>query len=109
MKESSGSFLLTSSYDNSLKIWAHPGWTPVKELQGHDQKVMGCDISQDNNWIVSCSYDKTFKIWAHEQFWYQWQQTQLCLIDQTAIFVYINHPSFQRQSNSNKLKLSNNN
>lgn len=65
-QKSGGHYLLSSSYDYMLKIWAHPGWTPVKELKGHDQKIMGCDISADNNWIVSCSYDKTFKIWSHE-------------------------------------------
>ena len=64
--EIGGNFLLTSSYDYLLKVWAHPGWTPVKELKGHEQKIMGCDISADNNWIVSCSYDKTFKLWSTE-------------------------------------------
>lgn len=61
-----GKYILTSSYDYMLKVWAHPGWTPVKDFKGHDQKIMGCDISSDNNWIVSCSYDKTFKLWSTE-------------------------------------------
>lgn len=65
-QKNNGHYMLTSAYDNLLKIWAHPGWTPVKELKGHDQKIMGCDVSADNNWIVSCSYDKTFKLWSME-------------------------------------------
>lgn len=65
-QKSKGQYLLTSSYDYLLKIWAHPGWTPVKELQGHDQKIMGCDISPDNKWIASCAFDKTFKLWCQE-------------------------------------------
>jgi len=64
--ENDGNFLVTSSYDYLIKVWAHPGWTPVKELKGHEQKIMGCDISADNKWIVSCSYDKTFKLWSNE-------------------------------------------
>jgi U4/U6 small nuclear ribonucleoprotein PRP4 len=58
--------LLTASYDYMLKVWAHPGWTPVKDLKGHEQKIMGCDVSPDNNYIVSCSYDKTFKFWSND-------------------------------------------
>ena len=60
--------MITSSYDNLIKVWTHPTWTPIKELKGHEQKIMGCDISPDNNWIASCSYDKTFKLWAQETF-----------------------------------------
>lgn len=68
IEEGEGNFLITASYDYSLKTWAHPGWTPIKELRGHEQKIMGCDISEDNKWIVSCAYDKTFKFWSQENF-----------------------------------------
>jgi U4/U6 small nuclear ribonucleoprotein PRP4 len=67
-EETNGYYLITSSYDNLIKVWTHPTWTPIKELKGHEQKIMGCDISPDNNWIASCSYDKTFKLWAQETF-----------------------------------------
>lgn len=63
-----GNYLVTASYDYTLKVWAHPGWTPIKELKGHEQKIMGCDVSEDNKWIVSCAYDKTFKFWSQENF-----------------------------------------
>jgi U4/U6 small nuclear ribonucleoprotein PRP4 len=66
-QNTNGYYLLTCSYDYSLKLWSHPTWAPIKELKGHEQKVMGCDISPDNKWIVSCSYDKTFKLWSHEK------------------------------------------
>lgn len=65
-QKTDGYFLITSSYDYLIKVWSHPGWTPIKELIGHEQKIMGCDISSDNKWIVSCSYDKTFKLWSNE-------------------------------------------
>ncbi len=57
---------MTSSYDYKIKIWAHPSWTPLKELNGHEQKIMGCDVSNDNNWIASCAFDKTFKLWSYD-------------------------------------------
>ena len=61
-----GYYLVSSSYDYKMKVWTHPGWTPVKELKCHEQKIMGMDLSPDNKWIASCSYDKTFKLWCME-------------------------------------------
>ena len=40
-----GEFLVSSSYDNSAKVWAHPGWTPLRTLAGHEGKVMCVDVS----------------------------------------------------------------
>lgn len=34
-----GHFLLTGAYDNTAKIWSHPGWMPLKTLAGHEGKV----------------------------------------------------------------------
>ena len=28
-----------------VKIWAHPGWTPLKTLSGHEQKVTSVDVA----------------------------------------------------------------
>ncbi|KAK3088517.1 hypothetical protein FSP39_020089 [Pinctada imbricata] len=59
-------YLVTSSYDCTSKIWAHPTWAPLKTLAGHEGKVMGVDISPDLKYIASASYDRTFKLWASE-------------------------------------------
>ena len=67
-EEDNGNHLITSSYDYTIKVWSHPSWTPLKDFQGHEQKIMGCDISNDNNWIASCAFDKTFKLWSYENF-----------------------------------------
>ncbi len=40
-----GDFIITSSFDNTAKVWAHPGWTPLKTLAGHESKVMCVDLS----------------------------------------------------------------
>lgn len=61
-----GDFLLTGAYDNTAKIWTHPGWSPLKTLAGHEGKVMGLDISSDGQLIATCSYDRTFKLWMAE-------------------------------------------
>lgn len=61
-----GDYLLTSSYDGTIKVWTHPGWSPMKTLSGHDNKVTSVDISPDGQYIVSSSFDRTFKLWAPE-------------------------------------------
>ncbi|KRX78563.1 U4/U6 small nuclear ribonucleoprotein Prp4, partial [Trichinella sp. T6] len=61
-----GGYLLTGSYDCTIKLWTNPGWQPLKTLQGHESKVMCASISPDGNWIASSSYDRTFKLWAPE-------------------------------------------
>lgn len=48
------------------QIWAHPIWSPLKTMAGHEGKVMGVDISPDLKYIASCSYDRTFKLWTSE-------------------------------------------
>lgn len=61
-----GDYLVTSSYDNTAKVWGHPGWTPLKTLAGHEGKVMCVDISPDQQYIATASYDRTFKLWERE-------------------------------------------
>ncbi|XP_038826042.1 U4/U6 small nuclear ribonucleoprotein Prp4-like [Salvelinus namaycush] len=58
-----GHFLLTGAFDNTAKVWTHPGWSPLKTLAGHEGKVMGEDMSPDGQLIATCSYDRTFKLW----------------------------------------------
>ncbi|GFT82161.1 hypothetical protein TNCV_3910761 [Trichonephila clavipes] len=65
-EKTNGEYLVTTSYDNSLKIWSHPGWTPIQTLCGHSGKVMGADISNDDKYIATASFDRTFKLWAPE-------------------------------------------
>ncbi|XP_060071892.1 U4/U6 small nuclear ribonucleoprotein Prp4-like [Ylistrum balloti] len=60
------SYLVTSSYDCTSKVWAHPTWAPLKTLAGHEGKVMAIDISPDRKYIASVSYDRTFKLWASD-------------------------------------------
>ncbi|KAL0145985.1 WD40 repeat-like protein [Mucor lusitanicus] len=61
-----GLYLTTSGYDGCVKIWSGDDFRLVKSLDGHDGKVMGVDVSRDNNFIASSGYDRTFKLWADE-------------------------------------------
>lgn len=59
-----GEFMLTASYDKTIKLWSNPGWQPLKTLTGHEGKVMCVDVSRDGKFIASASSDRTFKLWA---------------------------------------------
>ena len=60
-----GSFLITSSYDNTCKIWSAGDYKPIKILQG-DSKVMSCDISPNADFVATAAYDRTLKIYSAE-------------------------------------------
>lgn len=65
----SSTFLVSSGYDGTLKIWSADNWINVKVLKGHsDHKVMSCDVNGSGDRIVSSGWDKTVKVWSTEDF-----------------------------------------
>lgn len=58
--EDDGDFIITSSYDNTAKVWAHPGWTPLKTLAGHEGKVMCIDLSPGVLRCIVCNYFSSY-------------------------------------------------
>lgn len=63
---SSGDCLLTASYENTAKLWAHPTGAPIKILAGHEGKILSADIAPNCRYMATASYDRTFKLWAPE-------------------------------------------
>jgi U4/U6 small nuclear ribonucleoprotein PRP4 len=82
-----GEYLLTASYDGTIKAWSGRDFSPLGTLTGHDGKVTGLDIYgggvglgrwplsdggaegsglPDEVHVVSVGFDRTFKTWAHE-------------------------------------------
>jgi len=59
-------YMVTSGYDNTVKLWMNPGWHPLRTLHGHENKVMSVDVSPNGKWLASSSWDRTFKLWAPE-------------------------------------------
>src|SRR6266702_2135531 len=58
-----GTWIVSASTDNTLKVWdAHSG-TERFTLQGHTSRVNSCAVSPDGTWIVSASTDNTLKVW----------------------------------------------
>lgn len=60
----SGSFLATSSYDGTVKLWSADNWVHVKTLRGHTDKVMSCEINRDGLFVVSCGWDRALRVWS---------------------------------------------
>jgi hypothetical protein len=58
-----GDFIVSASYDQTLKLWdAHTGKV-VRTLRGHTDTVNGCAISPAGDFIVSASKDETLNVW----------------------------------------------
>lgn len=60
------SFIVTGSYDNTIKIWDIYNHECIKTLKGHTNYINSVKVSADNKFIVSGSADKTAKIWDLE-------------------------------------------
>jgi U4/U6 small nuclear ribonucleoprotein PRP4 len=70
ISSSSGMYLVSSSYDRTIKIWNADTWTQIKTLEGNPDKVMSVDVSSDEQYIISSSWDRTVKLWAQEDSYY---------------------------------------
>jgi U4/U6 small nuclear ribonucleoprotein PRP4 len=63
-----GNFLLTSSYDNLVKLWSAKDFTLLKTLAGHEGKVMFADVAAGEELLVgTVGYDRTLKYWSPEE------------------------------------------
>lgn len=63
----SGTCLVTSSYDSSVKVWSADNWVHVKTLAGHTDRVLSCAIRSDGEEILSCGWDRTLRTWGVSQ------------------------------------------
>eukprot|EP00276_Gloeochaete_wittrockiana_P012478 CAMPEP_0184374042 /NCGR_PEP_ID=MMETSP1089-20130417/164812_1 /TAXON_ID=38269 ORGANISM="Gloeochaete wittrockiana, Strain SAG46.84" /NCGR_SAMPLE_ID=MMETSP1089 /ASSEMBLY_ACC=CAM_ASM_000445 /LENGTH=544 /DNA_ID=CAMNT_0026717027 /DNA_START=9 /DNA_END=1640 /DNA_ORIENTATION=+ len=55
-----GKFLVSASYDASVKVWSSQDWSLLKVLAGHEGKVMGMDVSADSQTFLTAGYDRTW-------------------------------------------------
>ena len=58
------SFLATSSFDGKAKLWSTTDGKMIKELIGHENKIMDVAVAQDASKILTASYDRTWKLWS---------------------------------------------
>lgn len=57
-----GNMLVSSSYDNTLKLYSSDNWISVDTLEGHSDKVMAVDLC--DGYIVSTGWDRSVKKWC---------------------------------------------
>jgi U4/U6 small nuclear ribonucleoprotein PRP4 len=61
-----GTFMVSSGFDRTVKVWSADDWALCKPLTGHDGVVASTDVTNDSRWIASCSRDRTVKLWARD-------------------------------------------
>ena len=59
-----GTWIVSTSYDHTLKIWDAATGSEQATLTGHTNSVVACAVGPDGTWIVSASDDHTLKIWG---------------------------------------------
>ncbi len=62
-----GKWLISGSFDNTLKLWNIEQGRLVKSFNQHKSSITAVAFSSDNCKIVSASYDKTIKLWNVER------------------------------------------
>lgn len=66
LTSATGMYLVSSSYDRTIKVWNADTWTHIKTLEGHPDKVMSVDVAPNDKYIISSSWDRTVKLWTQE-------------------------------------------
>lgn len=62
-----GSVLLSSSMDGTVRFWGSSDGAPLGRAVGHDGRVMGAAWrGTDDARVASIGYDRTLKVWAHD-------------------------------------------
>ncbi|WP_448546111.1 NB-ARC domain-containing protein, partial [Roseiflexus sp.] len=58
-----GRFIVSGSWDNTLKVWDTDSGHLLRSLEGHTSGVYAVAVSPDGRFIVSGAYDRTVKVW----------------------------------------------
>ncbi|MCL6542546.1 MAG: AAA family ATPase, partial [Roseiflexus sp.] len=58
-----GRFIVSGSWDNTLKVWDTDSGRLLRSLEGHTSGVYAVAVSPDGRYIVSGSVDRTLKVW----------------------------------------------
>jgi WD40 repeat protein/energy-coupling factor transporter ATP-binding protein EcfA2 len=61
-----GMYLLSSSYDHTMRLWELETGNQIRQYHGHSFGVNSANFSPDGKYIISASYDRTVRIWDTE-------------------------------------------
>jgi WD40 repeat protein len=59
-----GSTLVTTSHDETARVWCTRDWSHLHTLTGHTSTVRSCAFAPDGNTLVTTSLDKTARVWC---------------------------------------------
>ena len=58
-----GRYVLSASWDTTVKVWELSSSQEVRTLKGHTSHVTGVAVSPDGRYVLSASRDHTVKVW----------------------------------------------
>ncbi len=61
-----GKYILSASWDSTLKLWEAETGKEVRTFKGHSDRVKSGVFSPDGKYILSASWDNTLKLWEAE-------------------------------------------
>lgn len=56
-------FIVSSSFDRTIKIWNSQSAACERTLTGHLDSVTSCDVTPDSRFVASSSIDSTVRVW----------------------------------------------
>jgi len=56
-------YLISSSWDNTVRVWNMDTFDSIRVLTGHKDNVWGCTINSNNSLIASASMDRSVIVW----------------------------------------------
>jgi len=62
-----GKMLVTTSYDNTARIWDADSGEELRNLEGHAKWIVGAAFSPDGKKVATASADNTVRIWNLEE------------------------------------------
>lgn len=61
-------FMITSSFDKTVRVWSQRTQKCVKNLVGHESRVMGVAVAPglvNGQYLIgTVAFDRTYKLWA---------------------------------------------
>ena len=64
---SDNNFIVSGSYDITLRIWNFQDKCQVGVFEGHTDGILCVAIASDNAFIVSSSYEGTVRVWDFQK------------------------------------------
>ncbi|AJW08992.1 Prp4p [Saccharomyces cerevisiae YJM1443] len=63
-KEDGGKKLVSCGYDNLINVYSSDTWLKMGSLEGHTDKIISLDISNNSHFLVSGGWDRSIKLWS---------------------------------------------